>query len=61
MQTGTRLRRLFITLLLFCNPSEPWRLWEEFRVHICDDLAHRLRTMGFEDPTDEDVFDYGLY
>ncbi|KAF7334120.1 ATP-dependent DNA helicase [Mycena venus] len=61
MQTGTRLRHLFVTILLFCNPSEPRALWEEFRVYICDDLAHRLRRMGFEDPTDDDTFDYGLF
>lgn len=61
MQTGTRLRQLFATLLLFCNPSEPARLWEDFCAHICDDLAHRLRRMGFEDPSDGDIYDYGLF
>lgn len=61
MQTGSRLRQLFVTLLLFCNPAEPAKLWEEFRVHICDDLDHRLCRMGFEHPTESDVFDYGLY
>ncbi|KAJ7164035.1 hypothetical protein C8R43DRAFT_846228, partial [Mycena crocata] len=60
MQTGSRLRQLFATLLLFCEPSRPARLWEEFRHHICDDLARRLRSMG-RDPTDDDVYDYGLY
>ncbi|KAJ7241917.1 hypothetical protein B0H12DRAFT_998444, partial [Mycena haematopus] len=59
MQTGSRLRQLFTTLLLFCEPSRPAVLWEQFRHHICDDLAHRLRTMN-HDPTEEDVFDYGL-
>ncbi|KAJ6574303.1 hypothetical protein B0H19DRAFT_871187, partial [Mycena capillaripes] len=60
MQTGTRLRHLFITILLFCNPSEPRLLWDDFRVHICDDLGHRLRIMGFDAPTEDDVYDYGL-
>jgi hypothetical protein len=61
MQTGSRLRHLFATLLLFCNPTEPVKLWEEFREHICDDLDHRLRRMGFEDPPESDIFDYGLF
>ena len=61
MQTGTRLRHLFATLLLFCVPAQPDQLWTEFRHHICDDLHYRLRTMDFPNPTDEDVYDYGLY
>lgn len=60
MQTGSRLRQLFATLLLFCEPSRPHHLWVEFRIKICDDLSHRLRIMGRE-PTDEDVYDFGLF
>jgi hypothetical protein len=62
MQTGTRLRHLFAMLLLFCNPSEPEVLWNDFRVHICDDLRHRLMTsVGREHPTEEDIYDFGLF
>ncbi|KAJ8481437.1 hypothetical protein ONZ45_g15318 [Pleurotus djamor] len=61
MQTGTRLRHLFATLLLFCHPIQPELLWADFRHHICDDLWHRLRVAGRVDPSDDDVFDYGLY
>lgn len=62
MQTGTRLRYLFATLLCYCNPSQPDILWRDFRAHICDDLRHRLIAhMGRSSPSDEDVFDYGLY
>lgn len=61
MQTGARLRHLFATMLLFCHPVEPQQLWNDFRHHICDDLWHRLRIAGRVDPSDEDVFDYGLY
>ncbi|KAJ7748201.1 hypothetical protein DFH07DRAFT_701878, partial [Mycena maculata] len=59
MQTGSRLRQLFATLLLFCEPTRPAVLWTEFRAHICDDLARQLQTMG-RNPTEEDVYDYGL-
>jgi hypothetical protein len=62
MQTGPQLRRLFVTLLLFCSPANPGALWNEFRQHICDDLQHQLITvLHYEHPTDEDIYDYGLY
>ncbi|KDR70859.1 hypothetical protein GALMADRAFT_38638, partial [Galerina marginata CBS 339.88] len=60
MHTGTRLRRLFVTMLLFCEVSQPDLLWDEFREPICDDLEHRLRVMGVENLAEESVYDYGL-
>ncbi|KAJ7346918.1 hypothetical protein DFH08DRAFT_649773, partial [Mycena albidolilacea] len=59
MQTGSRLRQLFATLLLFCEPTRPGALWQEFRANICDDLRRRLEIMGRR-PTEDDAFDYGL-
>ena len=61
MQTGTHLHYLFTTLLLFREPSQPDLLWNEFKEHICDDLAYQLRTMGFQNPSDDNVYDYGLH
>ena len=61
MQTGASLRQLFATLLLFCTPVFPEILWDKFRSHICDDLAHRLRSMGYLNPSLDDVYDYGLF
>lgn len=61
MCTGTRLRHLFVTLLLFSDLAQPDILWTEFRVHICDDLHYRLRAMGIAAPSENDVYDYGLF
>jgi len=63
MQTGRQLRRLFATILLFCTPSKPNMLWQEFRHHICDDLRHRLITFGLPENeiTETQIYDYGLY
>ena len=61
LQTGTRLRNLFATILIFCEPTKPEVLWHEFRQYICDDLRHRLSTLGRQDPLEEEVYDYGLY
>lgn len=61
MQTGRQLRSLFATLLIFCSPTKPEDLWSEFRQHICDDLCHRLVSQGRQNPTEDEVYDYGLY
>jgi hypothetical protein len=61
MQTGARLRHLFTTILLFCAPSEPHRLWYRYRQYICDDLRHRLQILGLYHPSDDEIYDYGLY
>ena len=61
MQTGVQLRNLFATLLLFCCPSKPELLWNNFCQHICDDLHYRLQCTGCQDPQDVEIFDYGLW
>ncbi|THH03718.1 hypothetical protein EW146_g10359 [Bondarzewia mesenterica] len=61
MQTGTQLRHLFATILLHCAPTKPDVLWMSFRAQICDDLSHRLRARGLEDPTDDQIYDFGLF
>ena len=61
MQMGEQLRDLFATLLMFCCPSKPEWLWNEFRKYICDDLGYRLRCSGLQDPQDDEIFDYGLW
>ena len=62
MASGHQLRTLFVTILCDCSPSDPLALWMEFRVNICDDLRHALHSKNIIlDPTEEQVFDYGLY
>ena len=61
LQTGTQVRHLFSTFLLFGPPAQPELLWNDFRHLICDDLGHRLQAMGIQNPTDEDIYDYGLF
>lgn len=61
MQLGSRLRRLFATILIFCSPSQPNDLWLEFWPKICDDLPLRLLRMGVQNPDPSDIQDYGLY
>jgi len=62
MASGHQLRNLFVTILWDCSPSDPLALWLEFRVHICDDLQHALHSRNIvRDPTEDQVFDYGLY
>jgi hypothetical protein len=62
MATGRQLRNLFVTILRDCSPSDPLRLWIDFRNKICDDLRHRLQTQNIrQNPTAEDIYDFGLF
>ena len=61
MQTGTRVRHLVATFLLFGPPAQPEVLWNDFQHLICDDLGHWLQAMGIQNPMDEDIYDYGLF
>ncbi len=45
IQTGSHLHHLFATLLLFCAPAEPKKLWLQFQEKICDDLPHKLHEL----------------
>jgi hypothetical protein len=42
IQTGSSLRHLFASMLLFCQISTPEALWLEFQDDICDDLSVRI-------------------
>ena len=60
MQTGKQLWQLFAMILADCAPSVP--LWDRFKGNICDDLEHKLRThIQIQHPTEEQVYDYGLF
>jgi hypothetical protein len=61
IQTGSQLRHLFTTLLLFCTPTRPNILWINFREKICDDLRHQLHLIGRTTVTQNDVYDFGLH
>ncbi|KAJ7234902.1 hypothetical protein B0H12DRAFT_1002462, partial [Mycena haematopus] len=62
MQTGHQLRQLFATI-----PKENWplkdpvALWDRFKSNICDDIRHKLLHKGILDPSEHQIYDYGLY
>jgi PIF1-like helicase/Helitron helicase-like domain at N-terminus len=61
MQTGSQLRSLFASILRHNNPSQPAALWDHHKAKLCDDLHHTLTHLNHPDPTEEQIFDYGLY
>ena len=62
MASGHQLRILFVTILCDCTPFDPLALWLQFKVHLCDDLQHALHSKNIiQNPTEEQVFDYGLH
>ena len=40
--TPTQIRLLFVTILLFCEPSEPAKLWEQFKDCMSEDIVHNM-------------------
>jgi PIF1-like helicase len=60
---GQSLRHLFTLILIHCTPSDPGLLWNQFRDHLCDDLARRLQRMRrSEGPIPiEHIYDFGLF
>ncbi|KAI0776506.1 hypothetical protein BC629DRAFT_1265675, partial [Irpex lacteus] len=57
------LRRLFVTMLIFCNLTNPLALWLEFRSKFCDDLAPRISAAlhcAVNAVSDEERYNFGL-
>jgi len=42
-ECSLKLRDLFIVILLFCHPSEPLKLWDNFKDDLCKGIRHRIR------------------
>jgi len=62
MATGHQLRALFVAILIDGNPALPKHLWDTHKHRLCDDLRRTLQRRNIrEDPSDEDIWDYGLF
>ena len=61
LRTGPSLRSLFLSILLFSFPAQPVSLWDKFKIPLCDDLKHDLARKGVSNPSNDLVYDYGLY
>jgi hypothetical protein len=61
MCTGDALRRLFALVMRHCEPSQPQTLWDEFKENLCDDLRLHLCRVNIIHPSDDDIYDYGLF
>ena len=59
--SGERLRSLFIIALTHGPCQDPPTIWERFRTHFCDDLAHRLESFDALPDILAPEEDYGLY
>ena len=45
-QSPLQLRKLFSTILLFCLPSDPFSLWNNFKEYLAEDYIHKLSTIS---------------
>ncbi|KZV84196.1 hypothetical protein EXIGLDRAFT_624670, partial [Exidia glandulosa HHB12029] len=56
---------LFISILVNNAPSRPRELWDEFKFDLTDDLKlslrHKFPRRAQPWPSDDEVYDYGLY
>ena len=43
MQTGLQLRKLFCTILLYCEPAEPLKLWQIFKRELSEDFFYKAK------------------
>lgn len=62
--TSHQLRELFVTLLLFCEVSNPSLLWEKNWSQLADDILYRQRCLlGLDDMllSDSQIKNYTLY
>ena len=48
-KSASMLRRLFATILLFCEPSDPFRLWTSHKDNLSDDYLLDQRSRLTED------------
>ena len=57
-----QLRVLFVTILIDCSLIRPRQLWDDYKHSLCDDLKHALQRRHIqENPSDKDIWDYGLF
>lgn len=50
-QMPEQLRTLFCIILLFCNPTNPLRLWNLFKAHMIEDFMQRMNVETAESMT----------
>ncbi|XP_021733394.1 uncharacterized protein LOC110700196 [Chenopodium quinoa] len=43
VQLPDALRRLFATVLIFCQPSDPSALWEKYYTALSEDFSHKFK------------------
>lgn len=49
LQMPAQLRQLFVTILVFSQPSDPRALWEARRADLCEDFLRRMDADAAED------------
>ena len=59
---GYQLHHLFIVILVHYASMDPHHLWEAFKHHLYDDLAHQLtHTFHIIKSNEEQIYDFGLH
>ena len=61
--SGGMLRTLFATAVIHSGVVDATEIWNQFKLHLCDDLPRRLQRMAIDLPDlpESPYVDYGLY
>jgi hypothetical protein len=54
-QTCDQLLNLFGQILIFCNPSNPNQLWEDFKFHFSENIFHQIKSLYSETQSEEEI------
>jgi len=62
IDTGNQLRELFVSIVLYNNPSNPCALFERHTYSLSDDCQYRLRTFHhINNPSNEQIISLALH
>ena len=62
IKSGAQLCALFVIMLQHGTIAQPDVVWAQFREKMCDDLHYRIaQRYLIINPTDDQVYDFGLY
>lgn len=42
-ESPSKLRNLFVIIIIFCNPTDPLHLWNTFKQELSDDIRYSLQ------------------
>lgn len=61
IQTGAKMRSLFLMIVKENTPTQPTLLWDSYKPYICDDIPWLLDKQGMRNVSASVAYDFGLH